>query len=212
MFGSRFLDNGSSDSEKVCKFWKLIQGLHFPLRNQPINNFCSLTPKNGDSCGPTVVYALRRWLIAIFSLYFYALHKWLVSYCCCGQLAHASLCTVMYERFQKSDSKYYRRQSLWDEWRRVSHCPTNLWAFLLLYLIHATWKFSVWCLNNGFAQVSEWQLLLDDWGRFARPHKFVGFELFILLLFFRDILRILILQSGQMLNLGYLQLKMRELS
>ena len=32
--------------------------------------------------------------------------------------------------FGTSDSKYYRRQSLWVEWRRVWHCPTNWWAFL----------------------------------------------------------------------------------
>ena len=25
---------------------------------------------------------------------------------------------------------YYRRQSTWNEWRRVSHCPTNWWTFL----------------------------------------------------------------------------------
>ena len=36
--------------------------------------------------------------------------------------------------FGTSDSKYYRRQSLWDEWRRVSHCPTNWWDFLSSYL------------------------------------------------------------------------------
>ena len=33
--------------------------------------------------------------------------------------------------FGTSDSKYYRWQSLWDEWRRVSHWPINWWAFLL---------------------------------------------------------------------------------
>ena len=32
--------------------------------------------------------------------------------------------------FGTRDSKYYRRQSLWDEWRRVSHFPANWWAFL----------------------------------------------------------------------------------
>ena len=39
--------------------------------------------------------------------------------------------TVMHERFRKkSDSKHYIWQSMWDEWRRVSHCPTNWWTFL----------------------------------------------------------------------------------
>ena len=31
--------------------------------------------------------------------------------------------------FGTSDSKYYIRQSLWGEWCRVSHCPTNWRAF-----------------------------------------------------------------------------------
>ena len=31
------------------------------------------------------------------------------------------------------DSKYYSRQSLWDEWCRVSHWPTNWWVFLCLF-------------------------------------------------------------------------------
>ena len=52
------------------------------------------------SSGPTVVYALRWWLIAIFSLYVYALHIRFVSYCCRGQLANANLCAVMHERFR----------------------------------------------------------------------------------------------------------------
>ena len=61
---------------------------------------------------------------------------WLVSYCCRGQLVHASRCTVMYEMnvFGISDSKYIRRQTLWDEWRCVSHCPTNWSAFLFKIL------------------------------------------------------------------------------
>ena len=37
--------------------------------------------------------------------------------------------------FGTSDSKYYRRQSLWDERRRVLHCPINWWAFLFMYFI-----------------------------------------------------------------------------
>ena len=40
---------------------------------------------------------------------------------------NAQLCTNV---FGTSDSKYYRRQSLWDEWRHVLHCPTDWWAFL----------------------------------------------------------------------------------
>ena len=39
--------------------------------------------------------------------------------------------------FWTSDSKHYRRQSLWDEWHRVSHCPTNWWALLFCLFLHA---------------------------------------------------------------------------
>ena len=35
--------------------------------------------------------------------------------------------------FGTSDSKFYIRQSPWDECRRVSHCLTIWWAFLLLH-------------------------------------------------------------------------------
>ena len=33
---------------------------------------------------------------------------------------------------QVTASIIYDSQSLWDEWRHVSHCPTNWWAFLLI--------------------------------------------------------------------------------
>ena len=46
----------------------VILGLHC-LFSILVDKFCSLTQKNGDS-GPAVVYAVRIWLIAIFSLYF----------------------------------------------------------------------------------------------------------------------------------------------
>ena len=67
---SRLINNGSIDSLKVYSFVKCDSRASFPLV-QPNRHFCSLTPKNGGSCGPTIVYVLRRWLIAIFSLYFY---------------------------------------------------------------------------------------------------------------------------------------------
>ena len=56
---------------------KLIQGLHFLFCN--ILDIFAPWPRKCSSSGPTVVYALRRWLIAIFSFYFCALHKLLVS-------------------------------------------------------------------------------------------------------------------------------------
>ena len=42
---------------------------------------------------------------------------------------NARWCTKV---FAKSDSKHYIRQSLCDEWRCVSHRPTNWWALLCL--------------------------------------------------------------------------------
>ena len=98
MFGSRFIHNGSTDSEQVYSFWNW-GSRNFVLCNL-IDIFSSLTTKDGGSSGPTVVHALRSWLIAIFTVYFHALHRWFVSYCCRGQLAHASRCTVMHERFR----------------------------------------------------------------------------------------------------------------
>ena len=67
----------------------MVQAIHFLLCNI-LDIFGSLTQTNGGSSGPTVVYALGGWLIAIFSL-----HEWLVSHCCRDQLAHASQCTVV---------------------------------------------------------------------------------------------------------------------
>ena len=77
--------------------------------------------KSGGSSGPAVVYVLYRRLIAIFALYFHALHNWLVPCYCRSQLAHASRCPVMHERFgiSDSDSKYYSR----------SHCGMSDVAF-----------------------------------------------------------------------------------
>ena len=39
--------------------------------------------------------------------------------------------------FGTSDGRRYVRQSLWDESRRVSHCPTNWCAFLFRILSHS---------------------------------------------------------------------------
>ena len=56
--------------KRFTLFETVVRGLHF-LLCKPANIFL-LDPENGDSNGPTVVYALRRWLIAISSLYFHA--------------------------------------------------------------------------------------------------------------------------------------------
>ena len=61
--------------------------------------------------------------------------------------------TVMHECFLNNwyglYSQYFIRQSLWDEWRRVSHCPTNWWAFLLkIGLIIQVVNTNVWCTSH----------------------------------------------------------------
>ena len=53
MFGSRFLDSGSTDSEKVHRFGNSDSRVSFTLV-QPTRHFCSLTPKMG------VKWAYRR--------------------------------------------------------------------------------------------------------------------------------------------------------
>ena len=83
----------------------------------------------------SVVYALRRRLIAIFSLYFYALHKWLVLCCWRSQLAHASRCTDGHAWTLSEQAILASIRPIDDSrwcgiWRRVSHCPTIWWAFL----------------------------------------------------------------------------------
>ena len=105
----------------------VVQGLHFVFCN--LLDIFAPWPRKWGSSWPTVVFALHNWLILILCIYFYALYKWLVSYCSRGQLAHASRCTAMHERFHKtSDSRYYERQSPWEEWCRISYCSTSWWA------------------------------------------------------------------------------------
>ena len=66
MFGSRFLDNSSTDSERVYSFGKGDSRALLSIV-QHVRHFCSLTPRKWGSSGPTVVYALRKRLIFIFS-------------------------------------------------------------------------------------------------------------------------------------------------
>ena len=65
MFGSRFLDIFSTDSEKVYSFGNYDSSASLSLM-QPNRYFYSLTKKMGLS-GPTVVYVLHKWLILFFS-------------------------------------------------------------------------------------------------------------------------------------------------
>ena len=63
--------------------------------------------------------------------------------------------------------KYDRWHSLWDQWRRVLHCPTNWWAFLLVwqqtrFLILAG-KCIFWCASGMTASPS------------TQPNFFLGF-------------------------------------
>ena len=64
-----------------------------------------LNPKNWGLKKWTYLslFALHSWLIAVFSWHFYTFRiKWLLSYCCRGQFAHASRCNAwMHEHFRK---------------------------------------------------------------------------------------------------------------
>ena len=118
MFGSRFLDYGSTDSEKkVCSF-----GNCDSRASSPIRHFCSLTPKKVE-----LKWTHRRlrvtWLAdcGFLVIYFYALHKRLMLYCCRVNV------------FGTSDSEHspYRDDSrcgMSDVAFRTA--PTNWWAFL----------------------------------------------------------------------------------
>ena len=63
--GSRFLDIGSADSESVYIFEKVIEWLHFIVCN--ISDIFARWVRKWGSSSPTVVYALRKWLILSFS-------------------------------------------------------------------------------------------------------------------------------------------------
>ena len=106
IFGSWFLDNGSTDSNRIHSFGNYDSRASFPLVKR-IRRFCSLTSKIG-----------LEWTYRHIQ----------VTY------VHVSRSRSCMNVFWASFSKYYRRQSLWDEWRRVLHCPTNWWAFLSRYI------------------------------------------------------------------------------
>ena len=104
--------------------------------------------------------------MAIFSLYFYASPKWLVSYCCLDQLAHAWT-------FSDQVLASIRRQSLWDEWRRVSHCSTNWWAFLFVLPFRTMTYWGAGARGIGIALVGFW------WHSWVLPFSSVrAYELF----------------------------------
>ena len=65
-FGSQFLDNGSTDSDKkrFTVLETVIQALHFLSCN--LVDIFARWPRKWGSSGPTVVYALHKWLILIF--------------------------------------------------------------------------------------------------------------------------------------------------
>ena len=62
----------------------------------------------------------------------YTLHKWLTSYCFLAQVAQVMREGVWPEVVLGTiDNRHRVRQSLWDEWRSVSRCPTKWSVFLL---------------------------------------------------------------------------------
>ena len=66
MFGSRFLDNGSTDFESVYSFGKDNLNASFFLLRNTLDIFAPW-PRKWGSSGPLVVYLLHKWLISIFS-------------------------------------------------------------------------------------------------------------------------------------------------
>ena len=66
MFEWGFIDNGSTDSQKSLLFWKLL--FKWFISSLVLDIF-SPWPRNWGPSQPTVVYALRSWLIEVFSLY-----------------------------------------------------------------------------------------------------------------------------------------------
>ena len=85
--------------KKVYSFGNCASRASFPLQ-WTIRYFCSLTPKMG------LKWTCRRLRVTQMTdcdflvIYFYVLHKWLVTYCCRGHLTHASRCTEIHERFR----------------------------------------------------------------------------------------------------------------
>ena len=95
---------------------RLIQLLHRFLRNS-LDMFAPWPPppKCGSS-GPAIVF-----VVAIFVLLSCSNRTY--------ESAHICTWACIYV-WETSDSKHYTRWLFWDECRRISHCPTNWWAYL----------------------------------------------------------------------------------
>ena len=121
----------------------MIQELHLLLRN--LLDIFAPRPRKWVSSGHTVVHALRIWLasfaagdvflaaVVIFRCIGYTYSSLIMM----AGIVLLSRSTVCMNVSGISYSKYYIWRSLWDEWRRVWHCPTNWWAFL--FVIVAFW-------------------------------------------------------------------------
>ena len=130
MFGSRFLYNGSTNSEKVYSFGNSFDGLHFLLRN--VLGMLAPWPRKWGSIGPAIVYALHLESIAIFSLYLHYINGW-----CRIVVAIDSPMRVDARSFMNvfgTNSMFYRQQSLWDVTSRFA-LPHHLGGVLVVIAI-----------------------------------------------------------------------------
>ena len=132
MFGSRFLANGLTDSEKVYSFGNSDSMASFAFCN--LLDIFAPWPRKRGSSWPTVVHALRKWLasFAAGGVIFAAvviLKSHYDGWCRIVVAVNGNAWTFSGQVI--ASRPYYIGQSLLDEWRRVSHCPSNWWAFLL---------------------------------------------------------------------------------
>ena len=122
MFESWFVNNGSTDSENVCDFgnwFKIFISFYVAYFT-----FLLLDPENGAQV--ELLSSTRYvdgWLRFPRCTCMHYINDWCRIVVSVNSPMQINVWSYMYV-FGTSDSKYYRRQSLWDKWRCISHCPT----------------------------------------------------------------------------------------
>ena len=137
MFRSRFLDNGSTNFEKVYIFGKGYSSESFRFCNR-LDTFFARWPRNGAQVDlPSSTHYANDFVLLSRSSRTY---EWALS----G--LHTLACIKIWET---SDSKHYIRRSFWDKCRRVSHCPVTCWAFLFLVILLSKIQYVCLVQNSG---------------------------------------------------------------
>ena len=108
----------------------MIQILHFIFCNQ--SDIFALWPRRMGAHVdlPSSARYVDGWLWFPCYTSILFIHKWLVRIVVAVNSPMRVDARSCMNFFGTSDCKYYRRQLQWDEWRRVSHCLANWWAFL----------------------------------------------------------------------------------